>query len=117
MRQDFRLDVSAIVTEKACPVDLLADAKVRERPGPAVSHEDRRVSGLAIRASMETSAVRIDAEAEGEIGAVVLRDDRARLLFEDLELHFRRLSEPFRVSGFPGVGRIGDPSRHAPTIA
>src|ERR1700737_1097716 len=57
---------------------------------------------------MKTSAVRVQAVAEPEVGAVVLGQDVPGFLLEDLEARLRGLADPFGVDRLPGVRRIGN---------
>src|SRR5262249_43867849 len=93
-------------------VDLVADPEVLEPLGATVSSQDRRVADQTITTGMEASPVRIDAEPEADVGRVVLAQDRFRLFLVDLELGRRRLAEPFRVDGIPGIRRVGDAPGH-----
>src|SRR4029077_14794904 len=58
--------------------------------------------------TMEASGVVIGVKVEADIGAVVLRDDRARVLFVDFELSLRGFDEVLGMDRVPGIRRSGD---------
>lgn len=63
----------------------------------------------AIRAGVRAAAIAVDGIIEADIGAVVVRDDRARLgLLKDFNARFRRLADPFDCVREPGIGRVFD---------
>src|SRR5262249_39215333 len=108
MSEHPRLHVAPIAPEPNRPVDLIADPHVGDGLRAAGAHENRRGAGDTVEAGVKASSVWIDAEPEPDVGRVVLAEDRLRLLLEDLELRGRRLAEPFRVDGFPGVRGVGN---------
>src|SRR5438309_8734029 len=80
-------------------------------------HQDRRVAGEAVSTSMKTSAVRVDAPAEADVGAVVVGEDLAGVVLVDLELGGRDLVEVLHFRREPWIGRIGDrPRDHPPSM-
>ena len=69
---------------------------------------------VAVGARMKTSAVRVEAPAEADVGAVVLRERALRLLLVDFELGGRGLAEPLDLGRRPGIRGVGDASDHVP---
>ena len=64
---------------------------------------------VAVGAGVEAAAVRVHAPGEAEVGAVVLREDRARRVLVDVQRRVRRF--PLEVRDFgrrPGVRGIGE---------
>ena len=61
---------------------------------------------------MEAAAVRVDAEREADVRAVVLREDLAGVVLEHLQLHLGRALEVLDLGRGPRIGRIRD--RHRP---
>jgi hypothetical protein len=55
---------------------------------------------------VETSPIRIHAELETEVRAVVLREDALAVVFEDVERHGGRLAEVLDVLGLPRRERV-----------
>src|SRR4029077_13479662 len=71
---------SPIVTDAPGAVDLVPDLQLVQRPRAAISHEDSCVSSYTVTTTMTASSIRIDRLLEGNIGRIVVADDRARTL-------------------------------------
>src|SRR6267143_4683214 len=95
------------------PVNDVSDAQVSESARRPVTHQDGRVARHAIGAGMEASPVRVDAPGESDVGAVVVREDLARVVLIDFEARRRGLFEVLDLGGGPRVGRVGDRLQHA----
>ena len=65
---------------------------------------------IAVGARVLASAIRIDAVVEADVGAVVAREDRARVVLVDLERAPRvsSLRQVLHLRREPRVGRVGD---------
>jgi len=57
---------------------------------------------------VDAAAIRVEAIAKGDIGAVVLREDGARFFLIKGENRRGRLFEPLDVGRGPGVRRVVD---------
>ncbi len=99
VRQHSGANVAAIVPALLRAVDLLAGNKVGQRLGAAIHHENLRVPGQAIDATMLAAAIRIDRLIERNVRRVVARDDRARRF----RLHDRGERRQFFVETAPAV--------------
>src|SRR5581483_2117625 len=72
---------------------------------------------VAVGARVVAAAIRVDAPAEAEVGAVVGGEDVARVVFVDLELRRRDLVEVLHLARGPRVGRVRDGThQHATTM-
>jgi hypothetical protein len=60
---------------------------------------------------MKAAAVRVDAEREADVRAVVLRQDLPRLILEHLQLHLRRALEVLDLGRGPRIGWVRDRHR------
>src|SRR6266849_1110986 len=113
MRKHARSRVPPVASATYGAMDLVSDADVRERTSRPVAHPDRRVAREAIRTRVEASTVRVDAPAEADVGAVVVREDLARVVLVHFEPRGRGLFEVLDLGGGPRVGRGGDRLQHA----
>ena len=91
-------------------VRLDDDLAVEVGPGAEAQVLVRRAR-VAVSAGVKAAAVGVHAPGEADVGAVVLRQDVARAVDEDLEPHLGRPLEVLHLGGRPGVRRIGDRHR------
>ena len=70
--------------------DLVAVHELVDPSRAPVREQHRRLGCHAVRTGMKTSAVRVRAPAEADVGRIVLREDRARLVLEQRDLRGRR---------------------------
>ena len=112
MREYARSLVAAAPAKSRGSKDSVSDADALEGTSGPVAHQDRCVTRHAVAAGVEAAAVGIHAPAEADVGAVVVREDLARVIFVDLEARGRGLLEVLDLGGGPRVGRVRDRLQH-----
>src|ERR1700694_2927883 len=80
MREHARLRVTPVPANAPRAVDFIADPQFRDAARPSNTHEDQRVTRATVITSMLASSIRIDRALEGNVGRIVVADDRARTL-------------------------------------
>jgi len=116
--QHARVDVAPRATHLVRAIDRIARSKIDEPPRAPIGERDRGVATQAVRARVQTSAVRIHAVVEADVGRIVAREDRARVIFDQPDLRRRRPITRLVLDGdiVESVLRIGCRSRlHAET--
>ena len=118
MSEHLRAYVATVKASALGAVDDVADAQIAQRLRRTVAHQDRRFTPRAITASMLATPIRVHAELEADVGAVVGGEDRTRVVLEDFEARFGRfVREVFDLRREPRIRRIRDRTqRHASNI-